>query len=167
MDWHWEMVGLTATALLAGAVPLLAAERGPVRPLPDLARWPLLAGSVALTAAALVSLVGNQALFAGREDLLRGDLAGAVENADHAEALLPWAFEPLYVQGDAARRAGDRAAAVRAYRQAIDLDDQNWVSWLRLAQVARGAERRAAFARVRELNALEGDLPGEAEGESP
>ena len=28
LDWHWEMVGVTMTALLAGAAVLLAAERG-------------------------------------------------------------------------------------------------------------------------------------------
>ena len=31
LDWHWEMVGLTVTALLLGGVGLVAAERGPTR----------------------------------------------------------------------------------------------------------------------------------------
>ena len=162
MDWHWEVVGVTTIALLAGGVGLLAVERGSLRPLPGLARWPLLAGSVALTVIALVSLVGNQALFAGREALARGDLDAAVEHGDRAEALLPWSFEPHYVLGDAAGRRGDRARALREYRRAVDMDGENWVAWLRLAQVARGgAERRAAYERVRELNPGERDLPGD------
>ena len=41
------------------------------------------------------------------------------------------------------------------------MDPRNWVAWLRLAQVARGAERNAAYDRVRELNPLEEGLPGE------
>jgi O-Antigen ligase len=168
LDWHWEVVGVTATALLAGAVALLAAERGSARPLADVARWPLLAGSVVLTVLALVSLVGNQALFAARDALARGDLEEAREHADRAEALLPWSFEPHYVLGDTAGRRGDRVGALRAYREAVATDGSNWIAWLRLAQVARGAERRAAYARIHELNPREEDLAGEtAVGETP
>ena len=167
MDWHWEVVGVTTAGLLAGAVGLLAVERGSTRPLSDVARWPLLTGSVAVTVLALVSLVGNQALFAGREALARGDLDQAREHADRAEALLPWSFEPHYVLGDAAGRRGDREAALLEYRRAVDIDEMNWVAWLRLAQVARGAERRAAYARVHELNPRERDLPGETVGSAP
>jgi hypothetical protein len=161
MDWHWEVVGVTTIALLAGAVGLLAVERGSLRPLPDAARWPLLAASAALTVVSLVSLVGNQALYAGREALARGELDEATDHALRAEDLLPWSFEPHYVLGDAAGRRGDRAGALREYRRAVDMDGENWVAWLRLAQVARGAERQAAYERVRELNPRERDLPGD------
>ena len=167
MDWHWEVVGVTTIGLLAGAVGLLVAERGSSVPLPDVARWPLLAGSVALTALALVSLVGNQALFAGREALARGELDEATDHAARAEALLPWSFEPHYVLGDAAGRSGDRAGAVREYRRAVEMDGENWVAWLRLAQVARGPERRAAYERVRALNPRERDLPGDGRPDAP
>jgi len=167
MDWHWEVVGVTATALLAGAAGLLAAERGSPTPLPDAARWPLLTGSVAFTAAALVSLVGNQALYGGREALARGDLAEAHDHAIRAEALLPWSFEPYYVLGDTAARRGDRAKALRAYRRAVDMDGESWVAWVRLAQVARGAERRGAYERARELNPRAPEFPGEPDDLSP
>jgi tetratricopeptide (TPR) repeat protein len=167
MDWHWEVVGVTAVALLAGGVALLAAERGAVRPLRGAARGPLLAGSVALTVCALVSLVGNQALFAGREALLREEWREADDHGRRAEILLPWSFEPRLVRGDAAARRGDRARAAEEYREAVEVDPRSWIAWLRLAQVARGAERLAAYRRVHELNPLERDLPGEPEGVSP
>ncbi len=48
-----------------------------------------------------------------------------------------------------------------AYRDAVADDPQNWVAWLHLAQVARGAERAAAYRRVHELNPREEGLPGE------
>jgi tetratricopeptide (TPR) repeat protein len=168
LDWDWEVVGLTVMALLAGSVALLAAERGAVRAaVPDWARWPLLAVSVVLTAFALVSLVGNQALFAGREALAREEWQDADTHARRAEALLPWSFEPHIVLGDAAAGLGDRQRAVEQYRLAVEANRRNWIAWLRLGQVARGAERRAAYERVHELNPLERDLPGEPDGESP
>jgi O-antigen ligase len=167
MDWHWEIVGVTVLALLAGGVALLAAERRPARVLPQFARWPLLACALGLTVFALVSLVGNQALFAGREAVARKEWANATEHAQRAEALLPWSFEPHFVLGDAAAGRGDRQRALSEYRAAVESDRRNWVAWLLRAQVARGAERRASYERVHELNPLERDLPGESDGVSP
>lgn len=161
MDWHWEIVGVSLTALLAGGVALLASERGRPWPLPDAARWPLLVATIGLTGFALISVVGNQALFAGREALARRDWGAAAEHARRAESLLIWSFEPQVVLGDAAARSGDRPAALDAYRNAAAADGRNWAVWLRLAQVARGQERRAAYERVHELNPRERDLPGE------
>ena len=71
MDWHWEVVGVTMIALLAGAVALLAAERGSsaCRSADRRAGLLLAASPSPSRSFALVSLVGNQALFAGREAL--------------------------------------------------------------------------------------------------
>lgn len=167
MDWHWEMVGVTLTALLAGGVALLASERRRPVALPAAVRWPLLCVSIALTVFALVSLVGNQALFAGREALARRDWQSAAEHGRRAQSLLVWSYEPELVLGDAAAGGGDRAVALGAYRDAAATDRQNWIVWLRLAQVARGAEREAAYVRVRRLNPRERDLPGASAGVSP
>ena len=148
-----------------GSLPPSAAE---VRPLADATRWPLLAAAVGLTVVALVSLVGNQALFGGREALARAEWAEAAKHARLAETLLPWSFEPHIVLGDAAARSGNRGLALESYRRAVASDRRNWVAWLRLAQVARGAERRRAYERVHELNPLEpGRLPGEPQTLSP
>jgi O-antigen ligase len=65
IDWHWEMVGVTLTALLAGAVGLVSSERGAQARLPSTARAVLIAAGVFLSVCAVWSLVGNQALFAG------------------------------------------------------------------------------------------------------
>jgi O-antigen ligase len=162
IDWDWEVVGVTLAALLAGGVPLLAAERRSAKILSGNACAALLALSVALAAFALVSLVGNQALFAGREALARGDRSAAREHGRRADALLPWSFEPELVLGDLAAVTGDRGAALAAYRRAVAQDDRNWVIWLRIAQVADGRERAAAYARVRQLNPREPELPGES-----
>ncbi|MFO7571893.1 MAG: O-antigen ligase family protein [Gaiellaceae bacterium] len=167
MDWHWEIVGVTLTALLAAGACMLAAERHRGALLRDHARRPLLAGSIGLSVVAVVSLVGNQALFAGRDAVRSKEWREARDHARRAEALLPWSFEPMVVRGDAAAGLGDRAGAIAAYRDATTRDSENWVAWLRLAQVSRGAERASAYARVRALNPLEENLPGETRKTEP
>ena len=117
---------------------------------------------VALSVFAIWSLVGNQALFAGREAL--GAARTGPRRASMAagrEGLLVWSAEPEIVLGDAAAGLGDRQAALRSYRKATTIDPRSWVAWLRLAQVARGPERAAAYRAVHELNPLEEGLPGE------
>ena len=160
-DWHWEMVGVTITALLAAATGLVAAEHGPRRVLGRRARAAAIAAGLALSVFAIWSLVGNQALFAGRDALARRDWASAREHGRRAEGLLVWSAEPEIVLGDAAAGLGDRQAALRSYRKATTIDPRSWVAWLRLAQVARGPERAAAYRAVHELNPLEEGLPGE------
>jgi hypothetical protein len=161
VDWHWEMVGVTLTALLAGAVGVLAAERGGPSRLGPAARPVLIVATVVLSVCAVWSLVGNQALFAGRDELARKDWVGAREDARRARRLLFWSAEPALVLGDAAAGLGDRHEALREYRDAVATDPQSWVAWLRIAQVARGPERAEAFRRVRQLNPREEGLPGE------
>jgi O-antigen ligase len=159
-DWHWEMVGVTSTALLAAAAGLVAAERGKSGALGTPARALLISGGVALSVLAVWSLVGNQALFAGREALARKDWNEAREHGRRAQALLIWSAEPDLVLGDAAAGLGDREGALKEYRAAVATDPESWVAWLRVAQVARGAERADAYRRVRELNPREEGLPG-------
>jgi O-antigen ligase len=166
LDWHWEVAGVTMTAFLVGAAGLLASDRGGRRPLGSGLRFALAGAGVALSVLAAVSLVGNQALFAGREAIARKEWRDARTHADRARTLLPWSHEPEIVLGDAYAGLGDRDGALGAYRDAVETDPRNWVAWLRVAQVASGSERAQAYARVRELNPREGTLPGEdvAEG---
>jgi hypothetical protein len=164
VDWHWEIAGLTLTALLAGSVGLLAVERGPVAALRGVPRAVALGAAVALSVAAVWSLVGNQALFAGQEALARKDWADAADDGRRARALLFWSYEPDLVVGDAEAGLGDREGALTSYRSAVARDPENWAAWLRLAQVESGAERLHAYARVHALNPEERNLPGEAAG---
>jgi O-antigen ligase len=159
-DWHWEVVGVTLTALLAGAAALVASERRLPRPLASAASVAIAAITGLLSLAAVWSLVGNQALFAARDAVDRKDWVAARDHGRRANALLPWSFEPALVLGDAAAGLGDRDVALGDYRDAVEKDPQNWIAWLRLAQVARGSERLGAFERVHQLNPREEGLPG-------
>jgi O-antigen ligase len=161
LDWHWEMVALTTTALLTGSVGLLAAERRSHGALMTGTRLAMIGLTGTLSLLAVWSLVGNQALFAGRDALKRKDWSEARDHAHRAQALLLWSHEPDVVRGDAAAGLGDREGALRAYRGAVREDPRNWIAWLRLARVARGAESDAAYDQVRELNPRVEGLPGE------
>jgi hypothetical protein len=160
IDWHWEMVGVTLVALLAGAVGLVAGERAAPNRLRGPARPVLIVAVVVLSVSSVWSLVGNQALFAGRDALARKDWAGARDDARTARKVLFWSAEPELVLGDAAAGLGDRQGALQAYRDAAATDSRSWVAWLRIAQVARGEERADAYRRVRQLNPREEGLPG-------
>ena len=161
LDWNWELVGVTTCSLLSGGVGLLAATRSRRALLRDRTRVPLLALVGTLSVFAVVSVVGNQALFAGREAVERKEWARAAEHARRSERLLPWSHEPVQVAGDAAAGLGDRQGALEAYRRAVEMNPVSWVAWLRLAQVAEGEERTRAYARVHVLNPREERLPGE------
>lgn len=159
VDWQWEMVGVTTSALLAGAVGLIAVERGGSRPLRMSTCVVGTGVGAALSVAAVVTFVGNQALFAGKEAVARKDWVEARQHANRARALLPWSYEPYLVLGDTAAGLGSRPDAIRFYRDAVSKDRNNWVAWLRLAQVAHGAERARAYAEIRKLNPREENLP--------
>ena len=117
---------------------------------------------VLLSVLAVWSLVGNQALFAGREALARKDWVAAREHARRAQTLLFWSAEPAVVLGDADAGLGERAGALGAYRKA-DCDGS--------AELGRLASRRAGGARQANgwrrigacamLNPREEGLPGE------
>jgi hypothetical protein len=161
LDWHWEMVGLTMTAFLMGAVALLSSERTPSRPLGSGARAVLIAAGSIASVFAVLSLVGNQALFAAHDAVERKEWNEALDDARRARALLVWSHEPTLVVGEAEAGRGDRLAAQRAFREAVEQNPRSWVAWLHLAQVTSGAERAAAYDRVHELNPREEGLPGE------
>jgi hypothetical protein len=161
LDWHWEMVGLTTTALLVGSVGPLAAERRSRSGLLPGSRLALVGVTGVLSVVAVWSLVGNQALSAAHDAAARKDWREARDDARRAQALLVWSQEPDLARGDAEAGLGNRDGALRAYRDAVAKDPRNWVAWLRVAQVARGAERAAAYDRVRDLNPREEGLPGD------
>jgi tetratricopeptide (TPR) repeat protein len=156
------MVGVGLTALLAGGVALVASdERRPPTKLRGDVRVMLACATTVLSLLSVAVLVGNQALFAGREALARRDWASAIAHGRRAERILFWSHEPELVLGDTAAGLGDRAGARDAYREAVQKDPNNWAAWLRLAQVSDGPKRVAAYRRVHELNPREKNLPGE------
>ena len=139
-DWHWEMVGVTHDrASRRSSRALVAAERG---------RAPSSSGGalvrrrsrqgLRLSVFAVWSLVGNQALFAGREALARRDWAAAREHGRRAEACSFWSAEPESSSATPLPGSVTARQHCRSYRKATTIDP---------TELGRVAPPRAGGAR--------------------
>jgi predicted Zn-dependent protease len=110
---------------------------------------------LSLSAFAMASLVGHQAIERGRDRLAAGAYQDALTDARLAERLLPWSAEPPAIVGAAELRLGSLEAGRAALRRSAAKDPADWVSWYRLAVGSSGVERQRALARARTLNPRE------------
>jgi len=83
-----------------------------------------------------------------------------VAAAKDARRWAPWSSQPWEQLAAVRRTQGDQAQERAAYRQAVRKDPRNWLLWLDLLSVSKGAERTHALAQLVELN------PGAAKGAS-
>jgi tetratricopeptide (TPR) repeat protein len=143
VDWTWFIPGVTVVALVAagwlagrGALQKLA-ERRP-RALPAGTAVAALAGVAAVVVLCAWAMLGplrstdadNAALTA----LGAGNTAGALSDARTAANSDPLAYQPLWTEAKAYAQAGDRAAALAAYRQAVSVQPGNSATWLVLGE---------------------------------
>lgn len=155
IDWDWEVVDVTAAALVAGCVGFVALWPGE-RPLT--LRWPVRLGVFALVSVAavfaFVSFVGNRELASGRRALADGQLRAAAERAERASRALRWSIEPLFVLADARGASGDIAGARATLERATARDPESWQAWLALSEVTSGAQQQQARAEAHRLNPI-------------
>jgi O-antigen ligase len=155
VDWDWELLGVTLTALLVGGA-LVAPAR--TKGVPRLVhRWMLPAATMMLTAPALNGVLAYASLASAREALNDLRLEQAAEDARSARRFAPWASAPWEILGDALAQ-DDPADARNAYREALERDGSSWELWLALAAISSGEEQRVALARAARLNPLSGDV---------
>ena len=153
IDWDWEVVGLTATAILAATVGLVAAGAHD-RPL-TLGRLPrggAVAVALVLALFSFASFVGNRDVKASQRSLTRGSPDAAIQSARRATRTLRWSVEPWLALGSAQRALNDTTGARASFRHATAQDPGNWRAWLALSEVSVGSERRESLARFRRLN---------------
>jgi O-antigen ligase len=153
IDWDWEVVGLTATAILAATVGLVAAGARD-RPL-TLGRQTRVAGVAvagAIAVFAFVSFVGNREVAASQRSLTSGSPEAAIQSARRATRTLRWSVEPWLALGYAQRARNDAAGARVSFEHATMRDAGNWRAWLALSEVSVGAEHRKALANFHRLN---------------
>jgi O-Antigen ligase len=131
VDIDWEFVAVTGPAffVLGALVGLGARRRARV------ARR--VAGAVAIVGiGVLYSLVApyssSRLVDSTYSDLSAGKTAAALSDGRAAHALNPLAVDPLFALGDVEAARSDETAALRRYRQAVDLQPENSSTWYAL-----------------------------------
>jgi hypothetical protein len=173
IDWFWEIAALGAVFFLAAGVLVSARCRqlapGPGSgPAADGPRFGLALAGLAVAWIAAIALVGpllvEHEVKASQSAAASGNFANAVEHANTARSIEPWAASPYLQLGLLAEAQGDYATATQRLTQAIDREDRNWQLYYLRSKVEREAGNTAAaqadLLRARRLNPLEQCLRG-------
>lgn len=173
-DWFWEIAGLGAVFFLAGGV-LVAARCGQLAGDPrhdgdgaENRRFGLAVVGLVLAWVAAIALVGpllvERELNSSRGDAANGNIAAAVDHAETARAIEPWAASPYVQLGLLAQLQGDFPDATVHFTHAIQREDRNWQWYYLRSQVEHeGGDEAAAQAdlsRAQQLNPLATCLKG-------
>ncbi len=175
-DWFWEIAALGAVFFLASGV-LVAARCAQLAPPLDRRseataeerRFGLAVAGLAAGWIAAVALIGpllvDREIDASQDAAAAGDVASAVNHAETARSIEPFAASPYVQLGLLAELEGDYGTARERFTQAIDREDRNWqLYYLRSrveAEAGDEAAARADLAEARRLNPLEACLRGE------
>jgi O-antigen ligase len=175
LDWFWEIAGLGAVFFLASGV-LVAARCAQLAAPPDPAliargeerRFGLAVAGLAVAWIAAVALIGpllvDREIDASQSAAAAGNYDSAVNHAETARSIEPFAATPYVQLGLLAEATGDFATATERFTQAIDREDRNWQLYYLRSRVEEAAGDRAAaeadLDRARQLNPLEKCLRG-------
>jgi O-antigen ligase len=164
-DWFWEIAGLGAVFCLAAGA-LVAARCGQLSAAVENdssdRRFGLTVGGVALAWIAAIALVGpllvEREIDASKGAFAGGDITAAVDHADTARSIEPWAASPYLQLGLIAERQGEYDLAIERLSQAVEREDGNWALYALRSRVETSAgDTEAAHAdleKARELNPL-------------
>jgi tetratricopeptide (TPR) repeat protein len=156
LDWFWEIAVLgsifflAAGALVAARCAQLAglrvggnghgAQRG----------YGFAVAGLAVGWIAALALIGpllvNRELNASRSAAASGELASAVNHADTAKSIEPWAASPYVQLGLLAQAQGEFEGASARIGEAIEREDHNWILYYLRARIENEAGERAAAA---------------------
>lgn len=173
-DWFWEfpllggILFLCGGALVAARCSQLAQardEKGQER------RFGLAIAGLAIAWVTALGLIGpllvDHELRSSREAAERGNFAVAVDDAESARSIEPWAASPYQELGLIAQAQSEYARASELMSEAIEREGRNWQLYYLRARVEEEAGNeeaaRADLAKARELNPLAPELQTEAE----
>ena len=169
IDWFWEIAALGAVFFLATGA-LLAARCGQLASARAAANgrgenrgigFAIAGLAVAwITALALIGpLLVDREIDASQAAAAEGNFGVAVEKADTARSIEPWAASPYVQLGLLAEVEGDYAKAAQQMSKAIDREEGNWLLYYLRARIEHKggdeAAARADRAHAQELNPLE------------
>ncbi len=162
LDWLWELAVIPVAFLFVAAAILRSGEREPApeprRGAAARAAAILVPAAFAAAAIALIAIpmVGNQRVASSQAAFRAGDYEAALDHAEDAASLQPYAATPYLQEAFALERLGRGAEAKAAARKATEAESTNWETWYVLArvEVARG-ERERALRALREARRLD------------
>jgi O-Antigen ligase len=168
VDWNWELtvvsiVGVLALGFLTGPATAATARPRPARERPRHStrrRFAVGAGAVVagwlVICAQAIPFLGDVKIADSQAAVARGDGDQALDDAESARALEPWAASPYLQLALVYEAIGDLPGARDAIANAIDRDRRDWRLWLIAARIAtkRGEipEARRYLERAAELN---------------
>lgn len=178
IDWFWEIAAvgaiffLAAGALVAARCGQLAQARAAGADEGEGRRFGLAVGGLALAWIAALALIGpllvERQIDSSNAAAADGQIEAAVDHANTARSIEPWAATPYIQLGLLAESQGDYATARERLSQAIDREDSNWQLYYLRARVEREggdpAAARADLAEARRLNPEEACLQEGYEG---
>jgi tetratricopeptide (TPR) repeat protein len=164
-DWFWEIAGLGAVfCLAAGALAAARCEQlAPARAEPRRERrFGLAVGGLALAWIAAIALVGpllvDRELDASRNAFDDNDIAAAVDHAESARSIEPWAASPYLQLGLIAEERGEYGLASERLTQAIEREEENWELYADRSRIEAEAGHlpaaRTDLEHARRLNPL-------------
>lgn len=173
-DWFWEIADVGAIFFLAAGVvismrcaQLASVPAGRVASA-DGRRYGLAVAGLATAWLAAVALVGpllvDREIKTSQDAAAAGNLGSAIEHADNARSIEPWAASPYVQLGLLAELQGDYQGAAGRLTQAIEREDHNWQLYYLRSRVegeaGDAAAAKADLERARELNPRAPELQG-------
>jgi hypothetical protein len=172
IDWFWEIAALGAIFFLASGVLVavrcsqLAAARRVANGSGEGRRFGLAVAGLAIAWITALALIGpllvDHEIKASQAAAADGDIPSAVNHADTARSIEPWAASPYIQLGLLAEVQGDYATAVGRLSQAINREDRNWLLYYLRSKIEHEAgdvaSARADLRRAQQLNPLESCL---------
>jgi hypothetical protein len=170
IDWLWEIAAVGAIFFLAAGV-LVAARCGqlsraraadPGGERFEQRRFGLAVAGVVVAWIAAVALIGpllvDRELRASKDAAAQGNLVSAVDHAETARSIEPWAASPYVILGLLAKEKGEFGLAAGRLSQAIHREDRNWQLYYLRSQIEAEAGNEAAaeadLERARRLDPL-------------
>ncbi|HEX3736718.1 MAG TPA: O-antigen ligase family protein [Solirubrobacterales bacterium] len=184
-DWFWQlaMVGsvffMATGALVAARCGQLWRARAAARARagidPDAAenrRFGLAIAGLAVAWLTMIALIGpllvDHEIHESSNAAAAENLESAIEHADTARSIEPWAATPYLQLGLLEQAKGEDEAAIGRFGQAIDREDHNWALYYLKAkaehQAGQNGAAQADLAEAKRLNPLETCLAEGFEG---
>jgi O-Antigen ligase len=179
IDWFWEIAALGAVFFLASGALLAArcVQLARARAATDNGQagtrgFGVAIGGLALAWITAVALIGpflvEHEIHSSQAAAAEGNLGVAVERADTARSIEPWAASPYVQLALLAELEGDFATGAAQMTRAIDREEGNWLYYYLRGRIEHeGGDLAAAAAdlrRAQELNPLEKCLRGGWDG---